>query len=221
MSFEEDEDWVDPSWFGEVKSEIVQGMVLDPDVTKSWAVLLQFKKNGSPAVGNGFFVSIPDIPSHHIIFTAAHNLTTREGARTTDLTAVYETYPAGPSATPISQAIAAEDVYICEGYTKTGAPADDFGFIRIKRNSSEPRFGFGFSIKLAYEEYFKDKIYVSGFEPGNGAFNIANGACVECYAKVVVYEAKTQQGISGSAVWIDYKNSQVAIAIQYVLLEPL
>ncbi|KAF9465825.1 hypothetical protein BDZ94DRAFT_1320103 [Collybia nuda] len=218
MSFEDldDEDWVDPSWLGEVKSEIVPGMVLDPDVTKRWAVLLEFKKNGSPAVGNGFFVGIPDTTTHHIIFTAAHNLTTREGVRTADLTAVYETNPPDPSNPPgtrITQIVPEEDIYICEGYTKTGRPEDDYGFIRIKRNATEKTFGFGFSIKLAYEDYFKDKIYVSGFEPGNRAFNIANGACMECYTKIVVYEAKTQQGISGSAVWIDYKNSQVAIAI--------
>jgi hypothetical protein len=217
MSYD-DEDWVDPSWLGDVKSEIIPGMVLDPDVAKSWGVILNFKKDGAPGVGNGFFLSIPDIPSYHVIFTAAHNLVNKAGVRTTDLSASYDP---SPSVTPrITKVVADGDVYVCEGYAKTGAPADDYGFIRIKREG-ESRRGFGYSIKLAYEVYFKDKIYVTGFEPSNLAFNLTAGPCMECYKKMVVYDAKTQQGISGSAVWIDYMNSQVAIAIQYALsLEP-
>jgi hypothetical protein len=70
-------------------------------------------------------------------------------------------------------------------------------------------------MKLAFAEHFKGNVYVSGFQDKtpDGAPATSTGNCVACYQDWMEYESTTQQGLSGSAVWIEYRKNPMVVAI--------
>ena len=215
MSDSEDDDFVHPGWKGNIKREVDEDLKLkNLDVIRDWAVKLSFVKI-STCYGSGFFVRIPDTP-YDIIFTAAHNLQYSNGVRTTKLQVHYTDPDIRVYDVPD------QDVYVCEDYRGPNTPEADYGFIRIPRDTTKPRRGFGFSIPLAYESDFRGSMYLSGFqdETPEGYPILGTGKCRDCHEKLLQYDITTQPGLSGSGVWIAYKDELIAVAIQYALSCP-
>jgi V8-like Glu-specific endopeptidase len=183
----------------------------DLDIMKKWVVKLEFKKHGEVREGTGFLLSIPGTPQYHLILTAAHNLVAADsGERVTDLKVIFS----NPDIDPVPVNNTKENVYICEDYQQ-GVADGDYGSIRIPYKGIVR--GFGFSMKLAYEAHFKGTVYVSGCRAKRICMSkTSTGHCVICYPKVVEYSCRTEEGISGSPVWIEHKGSQFVVAIQYV-----
>jgi V8-like Glu-specific endopeptidase len=227
----DDEDWVDPSWLSEVETVVDEELKFkNLDVIRGWAVKLEFNKDGAHRHGSGFFVRVPQDDSdtlYDVIFTAAHNLTTTNGIRTTNLQVFYAD-PEVKQGNAITYNVKTHnvsdpnDVYWCPDYKSEDVPQSDYGFIRIPRVATNRRRGFGFSIPLAYQSYFRGNMYISGFqdETQPGYPILASGECRECYQNLVEYDIKTQPGLSGSGVWLVYKDGLVAVAIQYALSCP-
>ena len=207
----DDEDWQHPGWSEDVEVEEDPGLQFaDFDTIKHWTVKLQFIKDNQPRAGSGLFLNLPDIDDKLTILTAAHNLSSLDGTPITNLVVIYN----DPDLKTIS--VPDNDIYVSPTYKDNGAAETDYGVIRID-NPSKVRRGFGFSVKLAYAEDFKGNVYVSGFQDKTPAGHpvTSTGSCIACYAKKIEYDVKTQPGISGSAVWIEYKGCQTVVAVQY------
>ncbi|KAF8907890.1 hypothetical protein CPB84DRAFT_1767825 [Gymnopilus junonius] len=181
--------------------------------------------------GNGFFLRLPNLMDKYVILTAAHNVMS-EGKRSFDVKLMYnnpfEADPNDPTKVryangTVPQAIItldidntdkSNDVHICSAYMK-GVPVGDYAAICIPRKLGEPR-GFAFSVKLALRSSFEGNVHVSGFRTtmmktlrpvtSSAAKLIYHGDYVE-------YRAKTEVGISGSPVWVEYKGYPTVVAV--------
>ena len=207
-----DAEWHHPDWSREVDAVEDAGLdFADLDVVSDWVVKLAFFQGKDKKLGSGFFLNLPDVKDKHIILTAAHNLSTPDGTRMTDVIVIYN----NPDVT--SCTVSPKDIYVGKNYKVAGSPEVDYGVICIPKSSSDDHRGFGFSMKLAYAEDFKGNVYVSGSQDKtpDASRATSTGRCIACYPTWVEYEATTQQGLSGSAVWIEYKGIQTAVAIQY------
>jgi len=209
---------MDPSWTEEVEVADVPIMdFADPRSISSCAVKLTFFKENENKVkenkvGSGFFINIPNTGNQYVIFTAAHNLASRDGTRTTDLVVVYSDLDAKIQKHPVQDPA---DVYVSQDYLLKGTPDTDYGFIRMPSDPSVPRRGFRFSLKLAYEDHFTGRANVIGFQDKSqdGQPVQSSGVFLGCYSKLVEYSTTTQGGISGSAVYTEYKRAPVVVAI--------
>ncbi|THH20746.1 hypothetical protein EW146_g693 [Bondarzewia mesenterica] len=174
------------------------------ELVKEWTVKLEFHVEGVLTYGSGFFVNIPDT-SYDVILTAAHNLISPTGKFSSNLTVLL----ADGSLMPVT------DFRVSEAYKAKQTPMVDYGAILLPRPSTGARGGYPFNMKLAYEDSFKGDIYVSGYrvETPPGHPTTSSGRCVGCYAEQLEYKAVTEQGISGSPVWIEYQGLQTVIAI--------
>ena len=225
-----DEEWINSAWSKEAKSSIESNLDFADlslvTLVNHWAVKFKFQKDGEPKIGTGFFINLPaDIEDYHLILTAAHNLTNLRGARTTDLQIFFSIPGIGIDVIKI-EGEEWNNVFISTGktYVGDGKPETDYGAIRIPKDKLDKSkvTGFGFSMKLAYEETFKGKINVTGWQKtdkGQGEhLYTSSDVCTACYPGRVEYATKTKEGMSGSAVYIEYKGTYAAIAIQYVVL---
>jgi hypothetical protein len=196
--------------------------------------------------GNGFFLDMPDLPDKHIILTAAHNLVYNGGQRSSKLKVSYNNpYEVVPGKPPVVKyadetVVKCEDgtekapgpiiertvennkdnVYVCEAYDSEKVdPPSDYGAICIPRTSTKSPRGFGFSLQLAYRNSFEGNVHVSGFRVSNKTFHpLTSSAIGMTYqTNYVEYRATTEQGISGSPVWVEYNKFIAAAAIQYVI----
>lgn len=214
-----DGEWVHPDWRREVDAVEKAGLdFADFDVIRNWVVKLSFVQGKNKKSGSGFFINLPDVEKKHIILTAAHNLIAPDGTRMTDVVVTYN----NPDGRIKKDPVPPEDIYVGKNYVE-GNPEVDYGVICIPKSSSNDHRGFGFSMKLAFAERFEGNVYVSGFQFGTiDGFPVTStdpGGC-ECQPTWVEYEATTQKGISGSVVWIEYRKTQMAVAIQYGLSFP-
>ncbi|KAF8340101.1 hypothetical protein F5887DRAFT_1191767 [Amanita rubescens] len=206
-----DREWEHPDWRREV--DVVEDAGLDFadfDVIRNWVVKLAFFQGKNKNYGSGFFLNLPDVKDKHVILTAAHNLSTPDGTRMTDVVVIYN----NPDVTTCT--VAPKDIYVGKNYKVAGSPEEDYGVICIPKSSSSDQRGFGFSMKLAYAKYFEGNVYISGFQfdtpDGCPATSTDPKGCV-CHPTWVEYDATTQKGISGSVVWIEYSKTQMAVAI--------
>ncbi|KAF8517816.1 hypothetical protein JB92DRAFT_3113324 [Gautieria morchelliformis] len=187
------EDLQHPAWLGNVRDvPIAPGLkFMDQKSSGDRVVKLRFQRNGEANFGSGFFVNIPDA-THDVILTAGHNLIDPNGNMSEHLTLQH------PNDIPIP----ISDVRVSAAYKANQKPATDYGAILLPKTS--PGKGFGFSLKFAYETSRKGDVNVSGYRvptlPGQPI--TSSGACVGCYADQLEYKAETEQGISGSPVWV-------------------
>lgn len=213
----DDEDWVHPAWRGKAKvDDSSKGLKFtNIGLVMSWMVKLKFRKDESEMDGSGFFVDIPNA-KYDVIFTVAHNLVSQTGNPAKDIRAYNTGYFRKEGYT-----VPSEDVIWCEDYVRKPIPETDYGFIRIHKSTKPRGFGFGFSIKLAYEDFFRGEVHVTGFQDKSEEQPVTStGRSGTCSKQVVTYYAITEPGISGSAVWIAYKSSPFVVAIQYAIFYP-
>lgn len=175
------------------------------------AVKLVFLKGGNESVGSGFIVRLPPdaVPGELVILTAAHNLATPSHDRTTDLRVYF--------ATGAEKKVDVSQTYFCPDYGPNCSPASDYGFIRVPRpdDPSSVDWGFGFSLQFAYyPPAYVRLLHIAGYTP-TGALQDMIGPPLGFRETDVEYDMDTEQGISGSAVWLVYERAPVVVAIQY------
>lgn len=160
-----------------------------------------------------------------VILTAGHNLISESGRRATDLTVLRDS--------PIS--IGADGFKISTKYEKepNGKQAvNDYGIILVPRVNSQPRPGFGYSLKLGIDEDLNYTVHVTGYKgkvskPGNKLGSPPSDKDKQNMNKPVdstgkatsdgeqlVYGARTEQGMSGSPVWVAYNGYPTVVGIQ-------
>ncbi|KAL1981988.1 hypothetical protein VTN96DRAFT_1954 [Rasamsonia emersonii] len=76
-------------------------------------------------------------------------------------------------------------------------------------------FGFGFALKLGHDNLRGDDLDVSGYRVDStpGQPETSAGRCIGCHADQLEYNVLTQQGLSGSPVFMPYKGHETAVAI--------
>jgi V8-like Glu-specific endopeptidase len=108
---------------------------------------------------------------------------------------------------------------------------NDYGAIFVSRAAgSQPKPGFGYSLKFGTDEDVKGRVHVTGYkgrEKKAGAAVPAGttsdlGELVESSGKYagdgsqLLYEADTEQGMSGSPVWVEHNGYPTVVGIQLV-----
>ncbi|KAI3316916.1 hypothetical protein HD806DRAFT_527476 [Xylariaceae sp. AK1471] len=171
--------------------------------------------------GNGFFVNVPN-EKYDVIFTAGHNLVESKDQYCTSIRILT---------TP-------RMVRVCQRYMdnpKETNAAYDYGVILLERNLNNPIRGFGFNLALGIApplqraqtdkaQTSEDKIdvlqdqtvYVSGFRPGDPPTKRparSTGKCIYGNQRQLIYEADAEQGMSGGAVWADFRRLETVVAI--------
>lgn len=164
-----------------------------------------------------------------VILTAGHNLISEAGQRATDLTVLGNS--------PIS--IGADKFKISKSYEKepnSKQAVNDYGIILVPRVNNQPRPGFGYSLKLGIDEDLNRTVHVTGYKgkvskpvskPGNSLGSTPSDKDKQDMNKPVdstgkatsdgeqlVYGARTEQGMSGSPVWVAYNGYPTAVGIQ-------
>ncbi|THU77782.1 hypothetical protein K435DRAFT_769997 [Dendrothele bispora CBS 962.96] len=194
------------------------GLYLDRDYSRgiahttmqtaeSWAVQLHFKSMGDNSTGSGFFLNIPDLKDYELILTAAHNLIDPSGKKVECLE-IDDRYQN-------KLEFGDKDCWWCPEYPTSQKPEHDYAAIRVKR--SESVRGFGFSMRLGEGDHLSETVGVTGYrniEPRQPSTSM--GSVVVCFGsahELVEYRATTEQGISGSAVWMGFNGVPTAIAI--------
>lgn len=176
--------------------------------------------------GTGFYVNLPGTKDD-VILTAGHNLISETSRRATDLTVLGNS--------PIS--IGADEFKISKSYEQepNGKQAvNDYGIILVPRVNNQPRAGFGYSLKLGIDEDLNRTVHVTGYKgkvskPGNSLGstpsdkdkqNTDMNKPVDSTGKAtsdgeqLVYGARTEQGMSGSPVWVAYNGYPTVVGIQ-------
>ncbi|KAI0941799.1 hypothetical protein AcW1_003594 [Taiwanofungus camphoratus] len=197
------EDLQHPGWSVNPPDAVLRPGLMNAHMAtaENWVVQLEFYREGDRNYGTGFFINIPGA-SHDLILTAAHNLIGPSGNRSADLTVIH----GGTRQT-------ASEFRVSAAYAVKQTPEADYGAILLPRTTD--RGSFSFSIKLAYEEHLKGDLNVIGYRSQGiqGSPETSSGICVACYAKQLEYKAKTQQGFSGSPVWMAYQGIPTVVAI--------
>ncbi|KAK5995168.1 hypothetical protein PT974_03565 [Cladobotryum mycophilum] len=206
--FELNPELYDVAWDRLPRAEERGGLQFSQNQTRSeWIVKLKFMQ-GDERSGTGFYVNIPDT-EYHVLMTAGHNLIDKKG----DLSTNIEIHPP-PAVTSSSD----WKVLISPSYKEhpeVSNPDVDWGVILIPRKDESPR-GFGFSLKLAYDDLYNEELTVGGYREATaaGTPDISTGCCLASRPDHLEYDVATQKGLSGSPVFIAYKGHDTAICIQ-------
>ncbi|KAH7907763.1 hypothetical protein BJ138DRAFT_441680 [Hygrophoropsis aurantiaca] len=184
--------------------------------SESSVVLLEFQCDGASGHGSGFFLNIPDLQDFELILTAGHNFIGPNGSETTNLKV---SLTSGGQLLPLS----VHDFWVCKAFREERKDVHDHAAILVKRISKAGSArGFGFSTKLGekmdkYQNTHSGEVYVTGYRAqvpytpttSSGPFQYCFGDRHER----MEYRVKTEQGISGSAVWFGYDGYPTAVAI--------
>lgn len=195
-------------WRADVPDEIISTGLEPTKSLTNWAVQLEFNRGGLHSYGSGFFINIPDI-NVDVILTAAHNLINEKGSHSTDMeiTTSDSTVPIIPKDS---------DIHISRAYLVDQTPPADWGAILVQPNSNSLRSKLDLCIKLSYES-LKGEVRVTGYRARTGnqveAPVTSSGRCIGCSDKQLKYLARTERGISGSAVYMEYEGRYTAVAI--------
>ena len=177
--------------------------------------------------GTGFYINLPGA-KEDIILTAGHNLISETKQRSTSLCVLG-------SAVPIT--VPDEKFKICSRYEDDPGPKQavyDYGAIFVPRGANhynQPKLGFGYSLKLGIDEDLKGRVHVTGYKgrekkanpknrPAGGAASSSLGELVESSGRYagdgsqLLYEADTEQGMSGSPVWVEHNGYPTVVGIQ-------
>ncbi|KAL7952711.1 hypothetical protein V8C34DRAFT_318804 [Trichoderma compactum] len=205
-----------------------------------WIVRLQFKQNGEDREGNGFYVNIPH-PTHHVIFTAGHNLV---GVKEEDLKIYQTSKNTNPKPAEFYVSAVYQNKYANErGNPKIatqGQEEADFGIILVEKNPRYPYRGFGFALKLGFDVLdqahfdfigYKDADDNTGVDDDNDDNDknqisdqrkkekpkwvalTSEGKCTACLANQLEYKMKTEKGFSGAPVIMPHRDRDTAVAI--------
>lgn len=166
--------------------------------------------SGALHTGTGFFVNFPST-KYDVILTAAHNLIHHNKARAQNLKVVY------------SDGVE-EDVkryIICPQYEDVLALGPehpdrglyDYGVILLPKEDVDSRLGLGLNLGFNLQAQSDRNVNVSGFGDGPGALRTSSGD-LQDFGRQLMYKAQTEQGMSGSPVWIAYDGQRIAIGIQ-------
>lgn len=189
-------------------------------------VQLSFDQGKGELNGTGFYINLPGA-KEDIILTAGHNLISETKQRSTSLCVLG-------SAVPIT--VSDEKFKICSRYEDDPGPKQavyDYGAIFVPRganNYNQPKLGFGYSLKLGIDEDLKGRVHVTGYKgrekkanpknrPAGGAASSSLGELVESSGRYagdgsqLLYEADTEQGMSGSPVWIEHNGYPTVVGI--------
>lgn len=187
----------------------------------SWTVKLRFRVHGSDATGSGFFIDIPDTPdipgspgyTNAVILTAGHNLLGSDGARSKDVAVL------GQGSGGQDYLVPEGDMHVSRAFTGAhGNPGVDWGVILCRRKRPKKGEGFGYSLRLGYVQHIKGTMYVSGYRNSTQAGHpvTSSGTLVAAYQEWLEYRSTTEQGLSGSVVWTNYRGCPTVVGIQYV-----
>ncbi|OKL61294.1 hypothetical protein UA08_03759 [Talaromyces atroroseus] len=200
--------------------DIVEGLDKAQLELEKMVVQLSFDQGKGELNGTGFYVNLPGA-KEDIILTAAHNLISETKQRSTALCVLGS----APIAIPDGK------FEICSKYEKNPGEKEavnDYGAIfvpRIANNQAKP--GFGYSLKLGIDEDLKGRVHVTGYKgrekkatptvPAGTASDL--GELVESSGRYagdgsqLLYEADTEQGMSGSPVWVEYNGYPTVVGI--------
>ncbi|KAF7790150.1 hypothetical protein EIP86_001102, partial [Pleurotus ostreatoroseus] len=187
-----------------------------------WVIKLEWREGADIKVGTGFFLNIPGSPAHDVLLTAAHNLVSPSNIPSQNLRAFLpriQTDPADPSQSWVTYeppySVPQSATHVCASYDPSVPTyGTDWGFIRLPPDSAL-EYGFGYSIRLGYEERLLGDLNVTGYRADSklGAPATSTGVCVSCYDNQLEYRVQTEQGISGSPVWYEYKGRPTVVGI--------
>ncbi|KIL60430.1 hypothetical protein M378DRAFT_920962 [Amanita muscaria Koide BX008] len=186
---------------------------LDLALIHESVVKLTFYIGDDQRVGSGFFVNIPDSP-YEVILTAGHNLFHASKTFTTQVTVLLPN-PNPSSVEPYAMIIPAKHIKVSAEYQKdTTVIEADYGVILIPYSGKKLRRGFGFNMIHAFSE-LRGEVNVSCYDvrtaPGRPVISTGVILTNESTENQLVYEAKTEQGSSGSPVWVAYDVDDVAV----------
>jgi V8-like Glu-specific endopeptidase len=186
-------------------------------------VRLSFHGEGKNGIGTGFFFKIPDSP-YEVILTAGHNLYLPTKTFTTQLKVLLPN-PNPSSGLPYAITIPAEHVKVSPEYLKDPTILEaDYGAILIPYTGKADRRGLGFKMTHAFSK-LQGIVTVTAHGDNTipGRPTVSDGAVLvdRCTENQLVYEAATQQGNSGSPVWlVDDAGDVAVVAIQFVHVLP-
>ncbi|KAF3272377.1 hypothetical protein TWF970_010099 [Orbilia oligospora] len=203
----------DPDWNRQPEPGPTGGLeLIQIDRRNEWIVKLKFTQAGKPSTGTGFYLNVPDTKSH-VIVTAGHNLINENK----DLSQNIEILkPDGKSIE-----VKASDVFISKSYERnpTARNAEnDYGVILTKRDEDiSKNKGFGFSLMFRHEDLIGRVLEVSGYQADSeaGQPKMSSGLCARSWSDLVEYEIKTEQGLSGSPVYLPCRGHEAVIAIHH------
>jgi len=209
-----DSDNEDDEWKKSTPDVVQPGLqFVNNDSTSYEIVKLRFEADGALSYGSGFYTKIPGA-THDVILTAGHNLVVENGNRTTQLAIASE---GAEQFQPVEES----NIFACAKYLEKREPMYDYGAILVKRASPTSKSrGYGYSMPMAFgttETFKNNNVSVIGYmvssDPGHPV--TSTGRCRGLYPAInqIEYLAKTQQGLSGSAVTVEYDGKQSIIAI--------
>lgn len=114
-------------------------------------------------------------------------------------------------------------IFISASYTEMPDPNSNansnYGAILLPKQGHHRRFrGFGFALKLGYDDLNKKQVEVSGYTASSepGGIVTSSGECSygAPMANDLIYRISTMAGQSGSPVIMPYKGHDTVVAIQ-------
>lgn len=201
------------------KSEDRSGLRLSSWIRDEWIVQLRFKQGDQLSLGTGFYIQIPDVDKY-VILTAGQNLI--DGNR--NLSTGLEILQATKGEERWTR-IEKKDlqIFISASYTEMPDPNSNansnYGAILLPKQGHHRRFrGFGFALKLGYDDLNKKQVEVSGYTASSepGGIVTSSGECSygAPMANDLIYRISTMAGQSGSPVIMPYKGHDTVVAIQ-------
>lgn len=186
-------------------------------------------------MGTGFFINLPDAPDN-VILTAGHNLIRSSGERTREMKVHITLLPAQPNCAPqiLVQDVDPSTIRICPDFEKNPVASEnkinDWGMILLPATKPK-RPGFGFNLRLAFQEFgkkvraydeAKDKIVETAYIPHMRVTSFtaerSGPLVVEGEERLrkdqLEYSIDTEEGMSGSPVWMEDRGGECVVAIQ-------
>ncbi|KAL7937195.1 hypothetical protein V8C35DRAFT_217463 [Trichoderma chlorosporum] len=175
-------------------------------------VRLQFDFGQETKHGTGFFVNFPS-DKYDVILTAAHNLMNEDKIRALNLMVVY-----GSEDFDLVM-----DFKICPEYEQnpkfTNRGSFDYGIILLLKDNTKQnkRQGLGLNLGLSSHPTLRGSkgTRVSGYkaEDPNHPLQHSSGQTMRGGKQYLEYKAPTEQGMSGSPVWVPYGGLPMVVGI--------
>jgi len=165
---------------------------------------------GAPFNGTGFLVNFRDL-DQNIIMTAGHNIF-REKRRVTSIKIFFSEVLKVPNNTITATG---DQLIVSKEYESD--PEDDiedYGFIVFGNGKRDEKLGgMAFSALITDDSLKSIKQgNVAGYL--NNKLERASGKFGPIRDKQLSYHIKTEQGISGGPVWVDYQRCDTVVGIQ-------
>lgn len=165
--------------------------------------------------GTGFFVNLPS-NKYDVILTAAHNLINEKSVKALNLMVIY----GEDDKEPVTEFKICPTYKGLLGSNSTDKGIYDYGIILFSKDSSraDKRQGLGLSLVLSSHATLQGsrEARVSGYvlgDDGKVSLRHSSGLLMR-FGKQLEYRASTEQGMSGSPVWIPYGGHPMVVAIQ-------